>query len=104
MAVFGKKSGAAGQPDESDFVRIPPGTKIAAGEDRKLTMSFAGDMSFGEGLPDLSELVSGRNLSIDAGVTIRADVVKVKATLELEPGARLVAKELEVERLISHKA
>src|SRR5437588_11628059 len=102
MAVFTKKNG--NQADESDFVRLPPGAKIAAGPDGKLLMSFAGDMSFGEGLPDLSELNSGRNLSIDAGVTIRADAVRVKATLELEPGARLVTKELEVERLVSHKA
>src|SRR5207244_1275938 len=104
MAVFGKKSDPGNPHDDSDFVRIPPGTRIGAGADGKLTMSFGGDMSFGESLPELQEIACGRNLSIDAGVTIRADTVKVKATLEIEAGARLQAKEIEVERLVSRKA
>jgi hypothetical protein len=100
MAVFGKKHEAS---DESDFLRIPSGTRIAAGTDGRLNMAFGGDMSFGEAVPELSELNCGRNLSIDAGVTIKADVIRVKATLELEAGARLLVKELEVERLVSRK-
>lgn len=104
MAVFGKKGPGNGPGEESaDFVRIPAGTRIAAAADGKLLMAFAGDMSFGEGLPELSEINCGRNLSIDAGVTIRADSVRVKATLELEAGARLITRELEVERLVSRK-
>ena len=103
MAVFGKKPEGNSGHDDSDFVRIPAGTRISAGSDGKLAMNFAGDMSFGEALPELAEIICGRNLSIDAGVTIRAESVKVKATLELEAGARLITKELEIERLVSRK-
>lgn len=102
MAVFGRKAEGGGT-DESDFVRIPPGTRIGAGPEGKMLMAFAGDMSFGESVPELSELNCGRNLWIDPGVTLRADVVRVKGTFEINAGARLLARELEAERIISHK-
>ena len=92
MAVFGKKNESATHAEESDFVRIPPGTRIAANGDGKLTMSFAGDMSFGEAIPDLSELASGRNLSIDAGVLSAIDEQAARHKLTRSAFVELMAR------------
>ena len=102
--AFGKKNDADGQADGTDYLRIPPGTKISGDGDFKLQMSFNGDMSLGESLPQFGELECGRNMWIDRGVTIKANAVRVKASLELEEGAELETEELEVENLVSKKA
>jgi len=104
MAMFGKKTDGKGGDDATDFLRIPTGTRLTAAADGKLALSFDGDMSFGESLPLVSELSCGRNLSLDPGVVLRADSVKVKAALELGPGAKLFTRRLEVESLTADRA
>lgn len=103
MAVFGKKSEGTVEETSREYVRIPHGTRFGRTDDGKLTISFAGDISFGEDLPELGELTCGRNLSLDPGVTIRADVVHVKESLEIEEGASLLTRELEAEKLVLRK-
>jgi hypothetical protein len=103
MAVFGKRSEAGGD-EVADYLRIPLGTRFATTPDGKIALSFAGDMSFGESLPEIGELVCGRNLSLDPGVTIRAESVKVKAGLELGAGARLLTQRIETGTLAAEKA
>ena len=105
MAVFSKKNETSGGGDDTvDYLCIPSGTRFSTSPEGKIVLHFAGDMFFGESLPDIGELQCGRNLSIDSGVTLRADVIKVKALLDIGSGAKLLARRVEAETLHAEKA
>lgn len=99
--AFGKKNSEEKKDETShDYLRFPMGTRITATASGKLSISFAGDVSIGESLPELGELSAGRNLSLDPGVALKSDKIEVKKELEISPGCKLLTDEIKAEKLV----
>ena len=104
MSSTEKEKGKRMPDGGSDFLRFPMGTKLAATANGKLSISFAGDVSIGESLPELGELSSGRNLSVDAGVVLNSDRIVVKGDFEANPGSKVTSKHLEAQNIKCRRA
>jgi hypothetical protein len=105
MPTLGKKENGTQKPEGgSDFLRFPMGTRIAATPSGKLSISFAGDVSIGESLPELGELSSGRNLSVDAGVVLNSEKIIVKNEFDANPGSKITTNHLEAQKVTCRRA
>ncbi|MFC2171045.1 hypothetical protein ACFLU6_00260 [Acidobacteriota bacterium] len=103
--AFGKKNSEEKKDEGAhDYLRFPMGTRITATSTGKLSISFAGDVSIGESLPELGELSAGRNLSFDPGVTLKSDRIEVKNELEISPGCKINTEEIKAEKVVCKRS